>query len=330
MAKHKKILSIVFAISFVISICSCNKIHNNNSEIKKNHKETEEILNKKFEDNEFYTLNYNLFEDAEVIFLTSQTSGQMESLLIRSSNNKFLVFDGGRYQDAHFLCEVIKVLGGNSVEAWFITHSHDDHVGAMYETLKENYIDIKNIYYKFPPIEWCYEKIGDDVGYLYLIYDAIKEYKESLSDFGKEVYIHDDINKNDKFVFDEVEVEVLNDMYLIDHDPINNSSIVYKINICGSSIIFLGDISYYGSMKLIEDVDREKLKSDVVVLSHHGQSGAPYELYEIINAQYALWPTTKKIYENVDGKYSTDETKKWFKEFGAINILSFEGNYIIK
>lgn len=327
MARHKRVLNIIFYFVIALFIFSCNKyVYKNEIEEYK----TEDILSEKFTDNDFYTLNYNLFNGGEVIFLTSQTSGQMESLLIRTKNNKFLIFDGGRYQDAYFLCEVIKTLGGDSVEAWFITHSHDDHVGALYETVKENYIDIKSIYYKFPPIEWCYEKIGDDAGYLYLIYDALNEYKKKLNDLGKEINIYDDIKRAEKFVFDGVEVEIINDMYMLDSDSINNSSIIYKINVYGSSIIFLGDISYYGSIKLIEDVSEKKLKSDVVVLSHHGQNGAPYELYKIIDAKYALWPTTKKIYENREGKYATDETKKWFEEFGTINVLSFEGNYIIK
>ena len=65
-------------------------------------------------------------------------------------------------------------------------------------------------------------------------------------------------------------------------------------------------------------------------MSHHGQSGADKLLYEKINPTFALWPTTDKIYNNVNDKYKTNEVKKWMEDIGAVNITTVENCQILQ
>ena len=67
--------------------------------------------------------------------LTNQTPTQMMSYVILTTHRKVLVIDGGNMGDAPYLRYFIRNLG-NSVEAWFISHPHFDHLSALKEILK--------------------------------------------------------------------------------------------------------------------------------------------------------------------------------------------------
>ena len=280
----------------------------------------------------FEVLDYNLFDGEELIFPTHQDVGQMMSCILKTKNNKIIVFDGGRKQDAKFLVDIINGYGIYEVDSWFISHIHDDHIGAICEVMNSfrDNLHIKNIYFNFAKFEWYYEKMGEDAGYVNLILYWFSEYSNYCKSNNKEVNFHDNIKGNDYFIIDDVRVNVINDIYLLDSDPINNTSIVYRADVSNKRIMVLGDIGWYGGDAILKDVNKDDLKSDIVVLSHHGQNGCGYELYEALSPQIALWPTTKYIYENVDNIYKTNETIEWMEKLNVINVLGFESNYILK
>ena len=71
---------------------------------------------------------------------------------IYSEDDNILVFDGGYPDECEHLYEQIKKVG-NTVHTWFITHPHDDHMGALVR-LMEKYgdeIKIQNLCYNFIP-----------------------------------------------------------------------------------------------------------------------------------------------------------------------------------
>ena len=57
---------------------------------------------------------------------------------------------------------------------------------------------------------------------------------------------------------------------------------VIKFDTGKTSFLVLGDTGTQSSEKLIK-TQKEKLKSDIVQVAHHGQAGATEELYKIIN-----------------------------------------------
>ena len=57
------------------------------------------------------------------------------SYVMRTSKGKVIVMDGGFPQEELTLRGFIGALG-NQVDAWFISHPHDDHFGALIEILK--------------------------------------------------------------------------------------------------------------------------------------------------------------------------------------------------
>ena len=72
----------------------------------------------------------------ELWMLGSTTGAQNLSIVIKSPNGKIIVIDGGWEADADKLSSLILQQGGK-VDAWLITHPHEDHVGALCAILND-------------------------------------------------------------------------------------------------------------------------------------------------------------------------------------------------
>ena len=56
------------------------------------------------------------------------------SYVFQSDQGRIIVMDGGYESEAEKLAAFLKDLGG-TVEAWFVSHPHRDHIGALYQIL---------------------------------------------------------------------------------------------------------------------------------------------------------------------------------------------------
>ena len=331
--------------------------------------------------------NYDIIGSSpvEIIVPKNQTNSQSLSIVVNDNFGHLLVFDGGRTQDVDYLCDIIKDNGG-VVTSWFITHIHDDHIGALYEILSKKRTDIviKEIVYNFADFDWYYSKMGDDAGIYFLFENAIKDYNEFLkqnnlnevnilnesnlkSESHQYIFEYGIITKNDSPIFEcgtpprskidrergyvgntIMSVNMLNDLYLLDKDPINNTSIVYCVKFFYPkkfNLIIFGDLGYQGGNilfdKINENIFNNKRKNfynnildntEILVLSHHGQNGIDPEYYKKFSPKVVIWPTSKDIYENSHGRYYTDDTKKALSEMECIElqIKSYEETAVIR
>ena len=290
---------------------------------------------------------------AKIIIPKNQTVAQSLSVLVNDGHGNLIVFDGGRVEDADYLCDIIKDNGG-VVKTWFITHIHDDHIGALYKILSDKRIDIEiqELYYDFASFDWYYSKNGDDAGIYYLFENAIKEYNKSLIENNNKQLTILNYNKNRslQFLTGIFYVTVINNHLELDSDPINNTSIVYVVNIGNTKMLILGDLGFDGGNIIFKDnfrnndsdykisyhtLDKSYYTAsdiDMLVLSHHGQNGIDPELYKRFSPKVIVWPTSKDIYENIHGRYYTDDTKKALSEIGSIEyeIKSYEETAVIR
>lgn len=311
---------------------------------------------------------YDVFNiaPAKVIVPKNQTIAQGLSVLVNDGHGNLIVFDGGRVEDADYLCDIIKDNGG-VVKTWFVTHIHDDHIGALYKILSDKRTDIviEKLYYDFASFDWYYIKMGNDAGIYTLFINIINEYNKYLKSKDRvEIEVIDNVNYKDfdrlnTFTYykddtqkSKMSVSVLNNHYELDQDPINNTSIVYVVNIENTQMFIFGDLGYEGGNKLFSEsivLDKNKshniylpkgntsLESEVkengiLVLAHHGQNGiAPY-LYKNFNPKVVVWPTSKDIFENTHGTYYTNDTKIVLSEIKSIEyqIKSYEETAVIK
>lgn len=253
--------------------------------------------------------------------LSPTTSRQMMGYLLKTKNGKLIVIDGGTKEDSTQLLEKINENGGK-IEAWFLTHSHDDHVGAFTQIANETNIEIGKIYVSVNNYEW-YEKNEP------LRADFTKEFLETLNMSKiKEKVIEPKLNQKIKIDGMKIEILGIKNPELIENAG-NEQSMVIKFNTGKQTLLILGDTGEKSSEKLL-NTQKEKLKSDIVQISHHGQRGASKELYEEISPKICLWPTPKWLWNNDigqgedSGPWKTLQTREWIKK------LKVETNYIAK
>lgn len=262
-------------------------------------------------------------DDISIYQLSNQSYSQMMSYIIECEGTTIVV-DGGTAEDEdNLINQIKKVSDDNIVDAWFITHYHKDHTGALAEYLDsgKNEITIKEVYYNFPENSWVEEYENGRYQDLLTIKEALNKIKNK-----KIVY------ENQHVKFNDVEVDVLRTFNPeITNNAGNNSSSVYEFNVKGTSILFLGDLGEEGGQELL-DINIESIRNiDYVQMAHHGQAGVTEEVYKVINPKYCLWPTTDWLWENINGDYKTDETKEWISKLNVIqNYIANDGTIRIQ
>lgn len=267
------------------------------------------------------TLIIKLNNKTKLTQLSPQGKSQMMGYLIKTNNNKIVLIDGGIAEDTQNLIKNINENGGK-VDYWFLTHAHNDHAEAFTKVIEETNIQVDNIYASLNEYSW-YEKNEP----------TRKEFSKKLIDILNSEEISDKVKEpklNDKIQIDNLEIEVLGIKNPeITENPGNEQSMVLKINTGKNSLLILGDTGEKSSKKLL-DTQKDKLKSDIVQMSHHGQAGATEELYKTVNPKICLWPCPEWLWDNDlgngkgSGPLKTLETRSWIEK------LSVKRNYVAK
>lgn len=269
----------------------------------------------------------NNSKSIELTQLKNNIHRQMMGYIIKTKNDKIIVIDGGTTEDFQNLENKIYELGG-TVDAWFLTHAHDDHTGAFTKIVDNQNINIKNIYVSLNNIEW-YET-----------------YEPNRADFSKqliEILNRTDLKEkvkspdlNEIINIDGIKIEILGikNPEIVENAG-NEQSMVMKFETGKTSLLILGDTGKKSSEKLL-NTQKSKLKSDIVQVSHHGQDGATKELYETINPSICLWPTPDYLWNNNNGEgentgpWKTFETRNWMEQLKVEkNIIEKDGDITI-
>ncbi len=235
------------------------------------------------------------------------------SYVFQTKTGKVIVFDGGRPDEALFLRGFIGALG-NEVEAWFISHPHDDHMGALWEILKDRRgMKINHIYHsrfsdELVELEQPY---GEYAKGFYSVLDTCTVPVTDLREPGLTGNI-------DGFNFKILAV-TNEELHM---NPFNNSSTVIKVWDDKKSILFLADTGAEAGDKLFNGPYRKDLDCDYLQVAHHGQNGCREEFYKSIKFRACLWPTAYWIWTNDfgggpgTGTLTTAETRRWMDEIG--------------
>ena len=264
----------------------------------------------------------------ELTQLSDHSTRQMMGYILKTKNNKIIVIDGGTIDDTENLVEQINKHGGK-VDAWFLTHLHDDHLGAFSNIANDKQIQIEKIYCSFNEYSWYEENEPSRAEFSKQILEILKQ--DNIKDKVEEVSLNQDIN------IDDVKIEILGIKNPeITENAGNEQSMVVKFDTGKTTFLVLGDTGIKSSEKLLK-TQKEKLKSDIVQMAHHGQNGATKELYEQINPTICMWPTPEWLWNNDSGEgkgsgpWKTLETRQWIEELKVKkNYVEKDGDITIK
>ena len=258
---------------------------------------------------------------------TNTTAYQMMGYVIQTDNGKVIAIDGGNFKQSAELYRILEMVGKN-VDMWILTHTHNDHYGAISDLFKEyNDITVRGFWANPCSSEKAIELMPDNEKEQYY------EWLEIEKELGFPIH---KFSLNEEFDIDNVHIEVLG----IDNPDIfvnncNNQSLVLKFTEGDFSFLVLGDLGVEGGEKLLAAVG-DKVKSTAVQMAHHGQGGVDRAVYERVGAKYAFWPTPKWLWDNTPylggepgiGPFVTPTTIKWMEEFNTINVTSFDSTVV--
>ena len=266
---------------------------------------------------------------AKLHFLKSVTDTINTSIIFETADS-VIVFDGGHESEMEYLHEYLVGLGGH-VNTWFLTHAHNDHVNAIFVMLdKYDDVTVDKVAYHFPSDQWLDALAPGGEGIT-----MARAVRKTLQD--KRIPI-DTVQAGDLYSFDDLTVRVLRvpDENIVT-DFVNNSSVVYRVETDGKSVMILGDLGAEGGRQLLDIVDPALIKADYCQMAHHGQNGVEKEVYHAIRPTYCLWATPSWLWENRGpggydtGIFNTVVTRGWISEMHCVkrHYLMTDGTQVI-
>jgi len=253
--------------------------------------------------------------------LPNQTPTQMMSYVLQTQSGKLIVIDGGMPGDASYLRTFLEGLGGK-VEAWFISHVHSDHVGALGEILGDpGDVRIGALYGSIPGVEWVQATCtAAELAVHQRFLGALRDANQTVRELAV----------GEEQVIDGVRIEVLGVRNPeITRNPMNNSSVVLRVSDAATSILFLGDLGVEGGEKLLNGPYGDRLHADYCQMAHHGQNGVGEKVYQAVRPTYCLWPAPKWLWDNDNGggegsgPWRTLEVRMWMEK------LPVKAHYVI-
>jgi beta-lactamase superfamily II metal-dependent hydrolase len=234
--------------------------------------------------------------------LPPQTRTQNMSYVLRSSTGEVIVVEGGNPGDADYL-EAFLARAGGRVHAWFLSHPHVDHVGAIQTILRRGRIVVDRIYGSLPDLAWARRFEAS----------RARELSSLLVALDATGRVVDEARLGDRLDVGGLHLDVLGVRNPeIVSNAINNSSLVLRVSASNRSILFLGDLGLEGGQKLLLSPLAGRLTSDVVQMAHHGQAGVSRLFYAAVRPQICLWPTPKWLWDNDAGR--GPGTGKWLTQ----------------
>lgn len=223
------------------------------------------------------------------------------SYVFLMDNGKVAVMDGGVAEEAEYLAGFLAALG-NEVEAWFISHPHLDHMGALNEILQDPGDLVINTVYHSEYSEAFYSRHE-------VQFDSLtRSYYKNLHASGIRVV---DVEPGQLIEVDRTRFRILsvkNEDITV--NPYNNSSMTVRVWDPAKSMVFLGDLGAEGGDRLLQGPFRDELDCDYLQMAHHGQRGVSQEFYRTVKFRACLWPTPSWVYNNDQGQgYNTGNLK---------------------
>lgn len=263
-----------------------------------------------------YRLDMEKVSDILISQYGNNEGNQINFYTIETSNGRLIVIDGGFETDEAYVREVLAAKG-NRVNAWIVTHYHQDHAGAFCK-IYQNPGDIKigRIYaVSMAPLELYVENASWDETYTVECFRALGVEKIK--------YLH----AGDELKIAGVPIKVLNayDDYVdeISNDLHNDGSMMFKVYGEKESMLFCADVGQRMSQWIMEHYG-EDLASDYLQMGHHGNGGLSEEFYRMVHPKIAFFDAPAWLFDSTDETYTSLKNREIMEDMGTM-IYSFEG-----
>lgn len=234
--------------------------------------------------------------------------GQGDGLFIESPTGVQILFDAG--PPRKILNNIYSVMSSfdKHIDAIFITNPDTDHIGGFMEVLKNYKVD-----YVFEPgtinDSKTYQNLKQEIKNKNII-DILARRKMML-DIGSGAYI--------EILFPDRDVSTW---------ATNDGSIIARLVYGQNSIMLTGDATNKTERIILEENSKEKIKSNILKVGHHGsRTSTSQNFVKIVAPTYAL------ISDGKDNKYGHPhrETLQTLEKFG-VKILRTDmlGTIIVK
>lgn len=221
----------------------------------------------------------------------------------------FIVVDGGWKEDAQYVRDII-ALAGNEVDAWILTHPHQDHIGAF------------NVIYQEPQ--------GIKIGEVYAVdmaspeecikvaeWDSVDIYEEFLKMQVENLqYVY--IGENRKIC--GLDFKILNTygehVKQYSRDYLNDGSMMFKITAREQSMLFCADVGVSVSDYLL-NCWGEELQADYLQMGHHGYGGLQDNFYQKVKPDIAFFDAPTYMMTDETGRFDNPEHARLMKAMGS-------------
>ncbi len=265
------------------------------------------------------------------------------SYIIRTRKGKIIIIDGGWEQDnsdGKYLFSYLQQITGDStphIDAWFITHAHGDHHGAV-STFANLYKDQVTIdaYYHHNPTEAELTKYmpTESITGVNRVSMQMKKFRNKEGGAVKQIKVNSRHSGlcNSSFDFDEVHIDILLDfsdiIWAADHvsgtfsgtwpvegrnfknltmkelvkGNFNETSIVFRVSVGGKNVLFTGDAGYVASYMLNKYHD-----------AHASDANKYYSIQSdyVQVAHHGYYGLTKATYKRIDPDVGLWPTPKY-------------------
>ena len=257
--------------------------------------------------------------------MTSATNKIGNSYVLVTGNGKVIVMDGGLPTDEVRLRTKLRSVG-NHVDAWFISHPHGDHVGALIPILENREgITIGTIYHSRLNAALLAQETGARNSFATPFYNALARQTETK--------VVDVQETGQIYTVDGVKIKVLGIANIDIYDnAFNNSSMILKVWDDTKSVLFLGDAGVECGKKVLAAYPKD-LDCDYIQMAHHGQQGCDETFYKTVKFRACLWPTPSWLWAATESSsYKTWETRRWVAEKGVTenHVACLEADWTLK
>ena len=218
--------------------------------------------------------------------------------IITLEDGSFIIYDGGGSNGEDYirlynmLEKLNKRTDGIHIAAWVITHMHWDHHSVFrqfvnsyknkikLELVVTNVVNQNEMYNG-----WNTDKTGDTALPDIIAATGAKLLKPHTGQY---------------FYVRNVKCEVLYTHEDLFPDPIlyfNNTSTVTRLTLGSQTMLLLGDVQVAGCNVMVP-MYGDYLKSDIVQVAHHGETGATKALYVKAAPTFLVWPVSASRYND--------------------------------